>query len=114
MPVIDFHAPSPSFVKIAFSVWRYPRNSGAALGSCFTIAFRYWSSVVFKHARSQSAAKTGTAANAATARKRMNNLQPYMVLLCPAPLRGGCEGMGTVPLSIGRVLRVRGVGDSGG
>src|SRR5215471_17974823 len=45
-------------------------NNGAALVSCFTTAFRYWSSVVFRHARSHDCADAMPVANAATKRKR--------------------------------------------
>jgi len=43
----------PGRVLTAFSVCRKPTTSGAADGSCFITAFRYWSSIVLRQARSQ-------------------------------------------------------------
>src|SRR5215475_10044301 len=52
-PVTLFHTPLPSLTTTAFSVCRKPAKSGAADGLCVLTAVRYWSSVVFKHVRSQ-------------------------------------------------------------
>src|SRR5277367_1616130 len=75
MEVIDFQAPSPSFTSSAFSVWRYPRKRGAACGSCFRIAWRYWSSEDFKQARSQVAPSAGSAAADTTARTQERRIR---------------------------------------
>src|SRR5262245_53047893 len=50
-------------------------NNGAALVSCFTTAFRYWSSVVFRHARSHVCADAMPVANAAIKRKRAESIR---------------------------------------
>src|SRR5262245_50302554 len=68
--VIDCQVPVPGRTTTPLSVCRKPTNNGAALVSCFTTAFRYWSSVVFRHARSHVCADAMPVANAAIKRKR--------------------------------------------
>src|SRR5688572_30078516 len=63
-----------------------PRNNGAALGSCFVTAFRYWSSVVFKHARSQVCADT---VSAVAKRKNANAFRVSLLSACAAARTGG-------------------------
>src|SRR4051794_4428025 len=45
--------PSPIFLTVLSSVNLTPGDSGRPLGSCFTIACRYWSIMPVRHARSQ-------------------------------------------------------------
>src|SRR5262249_38665889 len=66
----DCQAPVPGRTTTPLSVCRKPTNNGAALVSCLTTAFRYWSSVVFRHARSHVCADAMPVANAAIKRKR--------------------------------------------
>src|SRR5262245_51820632 len=66
--VIDCQVPVPGRTTLPLSVCRKPMNNGAALVSCFTTAFKYWSSVVFRHARSHVCADAMAVANAAIKR----------------------------------------------
>src|SRR5215510_11015191 len=73
--MIDCQVPVPGRTTTPLSVCRKPTNNGAALVSCFTTAFRYWSSVVFRHARSHVCADAMPVANAAIKRKRTECLR---------------------------------------
>src|SRR5258708_1081373 len=52
-PSAVFQNPSPAFTPWAFAVDLMASESGAALGSCFTTAARYWSITPSRQARLQ-------------------------------------------------------------